>query len=259
MNVFVSWSGTKARRVALALKAFLQDVNQRIIAWFSDADISAGERWSLELATQLEATDFGIICVTKESLQSPWILFEAGALSKSVKGGRVCPYLIDVTRRELTGPLSQFQAKEATKVHTWEMLQSINLAMAGEALPEARLQRYFDTFWPTLEAELALLNRELQALPETLQLRLLETLPRAFYKVHEIEMFAAFADIPVWNINLNQAAVHVWRELIQVAVSEKKLDTLFEVLMKDYGGNPVFRELAERVHEWHQSLPKGDA
>src|SRR5215217_1554754 len=110
MNIFISWSGEKSRRVALAMKAFLQDVNQRIIAWFSDADISAGERLGLELATKLETTDYGIICVTQASLESQWILFEAGALGKSVKGGRVCPYLIDLSRKQLSGPLSQFQA-----------------------------------------------------------------------------------------------------------------------------------------------------
>lgn len=96
MKVFLSWSGTKARFVATAMKVFLQDVNQRTIVWFSVSDILAGERWGLKLATELEGTDYGIICVTQESLQSPWTLFEAGALAKSVTGSRVCPYLIDV-------------------------------------------------------------------------------------------------------------------------------------------------------------------
>ena len=116
MKIFISWSGEKARRVAVALKAFLQDVNQGWIPWYSDADILAGQRWGAELATELETTEYGIVCVTQESLQNPWPMFEAGALSKSVKGARLCPYLIDIARSQLIGPLSQFQAKEASKV-----------------------------------------------------------------------------------------------------------------------------------------------
>lgn len=216
MKIFLSWSGTKAKLVATAMKAFLQDVNQRTIVWFSASDISAGDRWSLQLATELESTDFGIICVTQESAQSPWTLFEAGALAKSVTGSRVCPYLIDVRAGQLSGPFSQFQAKLATKDETWELLQAVNLAMAGEALPETRLSRYFETFWPDLEAVLSQVNSEFQTLPREIESQLLETLPRMFHNVREVEMFAWTADLPIWEINLNQAAIYVWREVIQV-------------------------------------------
>jgi hypothetical protein len=139
-------------------------------------------------------------------------MFEAGALRKSVTGGRVCPYLIDVTRRELTGPLSQFQAKEATKIQTWEMLQSINLAMAGDALTEARLERYFDTFWPTLETELAIISRELQGLPTTLLRQLMETLPHMFSSPKAAERYALYAGMPVVEIYWSQSLRDVCRE-----------------------------------------------
>jgi hypothetical protein len=133
------------------------------------------------------------------------------------------------------------------------MLQSLNLAMGGDALPEARLQRYYETFWPALEAELSAVNRDLQPMPEALRRQFLETLPPLFYKVSQIEMFAVFAGLPIWNVNLNQAAVHVWRELIQVATTEKKLNSLLEVLIKDYSGNPMIRDLQIKVHEWERS------
>jgi hypothetical protein len=54
----------------LSTQVTLSSKRVTILAWFSDTDISAGERWGLELANQLEATHFGIICVTEESLQS---------------------------------------------------------------------------------------------------------------------------------------------------------------------------------------------
>ena len=90
MKVFISWSGTRSNRVGKALRIFLEDVNQAIKPWMSETDIDAGSRWAAELAKQLEETNFGIICLTPESLTSPWSLFEAGALSKSIRDSRVC-------------------------------------------------------------------------------------------------------------------------------------------------------------------------
>jgi hypothetical protein len=253
MKVFISWSGEKAKIVAIAMKAFLQDVNQRMIIWFSASDISAGERWNLQLATELEHTDYGIICVTQESIRSPWILFEAGALAKSVTGGRVCPYLIDMRAEQLPSPLSQFQAKSATKQETWELLQAINFIMSEEALAEVRLSRYFDKFWPDLEEAISRVNKELRTLPTELENELLKTLPPIFYKVEQIEMFAYYAGIPVWEINLNQAAIYVWRELIRVAVAHKQLEELLDRMKDDYPGNSDITALREKVRVWMRS------
>ena len=49
MHIFISWSREKARRVAEKLKIFLQDVNQNLLPWVSEADIFAGQRWGVEL------------------------------------------------------------------------------------------------------------------------------------------------------------------------------------------------------------------
>jgi len=254
MKVFISWSGEKSRLVASGLKAFLQDVNQRIIVWFSDTDIKAGDRWGNELASRLESSNYGIICVTQESLQSPWVLFEAGALGKVVSGSKVCPYLIDLTRKQLTGPLAQFQSKEATKEQTLEMLISLNYAMDDEALSEDRLKRYFDTFWPALEQVLIQVNREYQPLPQELRRDLLNTLPPVFYETRRIEMYAQFAGLPVWMINWNQAAFYIWVELIQVATDERKLGVFMDILAKEYERNAAIQELKSKVATWESTL-----
>jgi hypothetical protein len=155
MKVFISWSGHRSNQVATALRSFLEDVNQRIEPWMSEVDIKAGTRWGVELGMQLQDTDYGIVCITPESITSSWLMFEAGALSKSVKESRVCPYLIGISSRELRdGPLSQFQYAEATRDSTWRVLLQINEAMGKEAIQESRLRRYFDNFWPTLDNEI---------------------------------------------------------------------------------------------------------
>ena len=251
MNIFISWSGEKSKRVALALKAFLQDVNQRIIAWFSEEDITAGQRWGNELAAQLENTNYGIICVTQESLESKWVIFESGALSKSVKAGKVCPYLIDLDRRQLSGPLSQFQAKEANKEQTWQMLQSINLSIGDEALSEERLKKYFEAFWPSLSQVIDTVNGELRSLPSSLRNKLLDIMPKTFYRSSEIERLAVMTGISAWTINWNQAAIYIWSELIQTAVNEKKLRLLLECIVQDgFEMRTDIIQLQSEVESW---------
>ena len=81
-KIFISWSGDVSKRVAQALDKWLPEVVEGIEPWISTQDISAGVRWGSEIARQLERINFGIICLTPDNLQAPWILFEAGALAK---------------------------------------------------------------------------------------------------------------------------------------------------------------------------------
>jgi hypothetical protein len=153
MDIFLSWSGARSKRVAQALQYWLPVVLDDVDPWFSDKDIQAGERWSLEVGQRLETTNFGIICLTRDNLQSPWILFEAGALSKALGEGHVCPYLLDIELKELTGPLSQFQAKRTEKTSTLELLQSIN-NKGSKPIDASRLKQRFEGLWPDFKQEL---------------------------------------------------------------------------------------------------------
>jgi TIR domain len=83
MKVFISWSGPKAKLLAIALRDWLPLVIQSVTPWMSEKDINAGRRWRTELADQLEECGCGIVCLTKDSLTSPWVLFESGALAKT--------------------------------------------------------------------------------------------------------------------------------------------------------------------------------
>jgi tetratricopeptide (TPR) repeat protein len=165
MKIFVSWSGPRSKAVAAKLRDWLPDIIQHVDPWMSAADIDAGARWSRTIDEQLSDTSFGIICLTRENLNSPWVLFEAGALAKTMASSLVCPYLIDLEPRDIPqGPLTQFQAKRAIESDTWELIQTINGELNnGElkerALPDDRLRRAFDRCWPDLE-------RALLALPE---------------------------------------------------------------------------------------------
>jgi hypothetical protein len=130
----------------------------------SDIDIAAGVRWNQEISGELVASQFGIICITKENQDKPWIMFEAGALAKTLQDTFVCPYLIRMTKAELLqGPLTQFQTKLANKNETWDLVRTINTALKEDSVKEPQLKTLFEWAWPKLEKVIADLPSEPEA------------------------------------------------------------------------------------------------
>jgi hypothetical protein len=162
-KVFISWSGAMSQAVARALRDWLPSVIQAVEPWMSEDDIGKGIRWSSELAKQLEQTRVGVICLTPENLESPWIHFEAGALSKTLKNTHVCPYLFELKPVDISGPLAQFQLTRAEKEDTRKLVHTINEALDDEALTETQLDKYFDRWWPDLEQQLEKIARTPEA------------------------------------------------------------------------------------------------
>ncbi len=154
MKVFISWSGERSQVLAQALRDWLPMVLYYVEPWLSHSDIDAGERWALEVAKELEASKFGIICITRENIASPWILFEAGALAKFMQEGRVIPLLLDIEFKDITGPLAQFQAKKVEKGGLLDVVGSVN-QISETKVPDARLTPLFETLWPALERKVA--------------------------------------------------------------------------------------------------------
>ena len=154
MKVFLSWSGHKSHQVAKTLRDWLPSVIQSITPYVSSEDIDTGARWSTDIATELEDSAFGILCVTKENLEAPWLLFEAGALSKMIDKSFVCPFLFDLKRAEIQGPILQFQSTIFEKDDVKKLLQTINKACGDMGLKEDLLFRTFDVWWPKLKTSL---------------------------------------------------------------------------------------------------------
>lgn len=154
MKVFISWSGNKSHRVALVFRDWLPSVIQSIEPYVSSEDIDKGARWSTDIAKELENSTFGILCVTKENLEAPWLSFEAGALSKTMDKSFVTPFLFDIKRSEVKGPILQFQSTIFQKEDIQKLLNTLNKACGEANIPEARLNKAFEVWYPTLEKEL---------------------------------------------------------------------------------------------------------
>ncbi len=155
MKVFLSWSGERSKSTAEALGNWTARVIQAVEPWISSG-MEKGTRWQSEIADRLEDAKVGIVCLTASNLSEPWILFEAGALSKT-KGSYVCTFLLDIAPADIEPPLGQFQHTVFTKQEVLKLMQTINRlveANGERSLSEENLGKVFETFWPQLEHEL---------------------------------------------------------------------------------------------------------
>jgi TIR domain-containing protein len=155
MKVFISWSGQRSAAVADALRYWLPKVIQALEPWMSADDIEKGTRWRSGIATELEQSSVGIICLTRENLDSTWIHFEAGALSKQQQNTYVCTLLFGLEPTDVREPLAQFQATRAQKDDVRKLVFTINSTLGDSKLPDSELSETFEVWWPKLEERLS--------------------------------------------------------------------------------------------------------
>ena len=153
MKVFISWSGDLSRRVALILRDWIENVLQGVEASVSSDDVEKGTMWFGDIAEQLRETGIGILCLTPDNVDAPWILFEAGALSKGLSKNRVCPFLINLDHADLRPPLSQFNGTLPNREDMLRLVQTINEQRGDGALTAERLRTAFDRWWDDFPRE----------------------------------------------------------------------------------------------------------
>jgi hypothetical protein len=146
MSVFICWSGERSFAVAKAVQELLEA--NGVPVFLSD-EIEKGTAWFASILDRLRRAKAGIVCLTPENLQSPWMHFEAGALAHGLSiradtsggadpsrpsgaGGQqggasppspepthparaLFPVLHGVTPAEINGPLSAYQATSTTQ------------------------------------------------------------------------------------------------------------------------------------------------
>ncbi len=147
MKVFLSWSGSTSHELAELLRRFLDKIFTNIEPFLSDADIQSGDRWFETLGRALDTTQVGIFCLTPENLEKPWMLFEAGAISKAVKRSLVCVCCLGMEPAAITGPLAHFQGQKADRAGVYAIVKAINAAAGKQRIPLAKLDENFEAFW----------------------------------------------------------------------------------------------------------------
>lgn len=119
-------------------------------------DVAKGSRWSAEVAKELEASRVGLLIITPSNQEAPWLVFEAGALSKSIDRSKVCPLLFGAMEpTDLKGPLVQFQSAQFGKDEIRRVAKMINGELGEAALSADVLDSVFEMWWPKLEQAVA--------------------------------------------------------------------------------------------------------
>ena len=166
IRVFLSWSGEKSKALAGVFNDWLPDVIQAVEPFYSP-DIEKGAGWIRELDSQLKDSTLGILFLTTDNVAAPWLLFEAGALSKSIEENRVCPLLFGIDKASVGFPLAKFQMTEFDTADVRKLLDTVNEALEREdRVSKERLDRSFARQWKVLhESVTGIMKEELAAVP----------------------------------------------------------------------------------------------
>lgn len=157
MKTFLSWSGAKSHQVAIAFSEWLPCVIQAVDPWISSQDIDRGAIWLTEIFEQLKDTNFGLVFVSKENQNKPWLLFESGALSKGLTESRVCTVLTDLKVRDIdsSSPIKHLNHTTLEKSDVLKLLKTINKHLDSGKVQDSRLETSFEALWPILENKIA--------------------------------------------------------------------------------------------------------
>jgi len=153
-NVLLSWSKDRSRAIAEAFRDWLPDVVHGVNVWMSSSDLEKGSPWLRELTDQLASSAVGVVFVTPENQHEPWLIYEAGVISRAVPERRCCPILFGLRPTDVTGPLGQFQATIWEKADLLLLVKAINAKAGEDAEDEARVTRQFERVWPELQPKI---------------------------------------------------------------------------------------------------------
>jgi len=149
MSIFISWSGDRSHAIARGIKKLLLATVRTLRdedVFISD-QIEKGMAWFDAIAEELQRSQVGIVCLTPENLQSPWLHFEAGALARRMTEGspstatnenegtpeprssrhrnQLFTVLHGVTGAEVRGPLSAYHATSTTRAEMGDLFRSV--------------------------------------------------------------------------------------------------------------------------------------
>lgn len=164
MKIFLSWSGEYTRNIAEIFRQWVPCVLQNVHVFISSGDIQAVERWQSKINAALLDIDFGIVFISKNNKDQPWIMFESGALAKNLDSSRVVPVLCDASEIDLSkSPLLQFQYVQLNRDGIFSLIRSIYSSMDSEKISQVLFDKTLETWWPQLQASIGEVQPEKQS------------------------------------------------------------------------------------------------
>lgn len=141
------WSGQDSRVFGEGLVDLLAETAPGTKTFISSRGLGPGSLWDQQLMENLEEANVGIACFTPANVDSRWMHYEAGMISKMPQH-RLIPLRFGVT--EIQGPLSRYHSVDGTRQDDMRSLvKTLNSARPkSRRLTRAALDRAFDTRWP---------------------------------------------------------------------------------------------------------------
>ncbi len=136
LTIFISWSKSPAKEIATNIKSLLEEIfpDPNIEIFLSSAvnnGIVAGERFRNKLDNKLMESNFGILVLTGNNFERPWMMFESGALSKNTDNSRIVPIIFNRSREELESPIKNFQCIKYSEEGFLDLIYTIKLSLFG--------------------------------------------------------------------------------------------------------------------------------
>ncbi len=140
MKIYLSWSGELGRRASGVLRNSLEQLFPDFEIWSPGSDISAGSRWRDQIQNAMQSSELAIVCLTNDSRNSPWLLYEVGVMVGSSK--KVIPWLVDMEFSDLSGPISQFQVIRSDAQSFHHLATSIHQQQSAYPLSQDLVARW---------------------------------------------------------------------------------------------------------------------
>ena len=107
-DVFISWrndANEVGKRIANRLKTFIEEIFvDAVTAFASDVDLK--EEWNNELENALKTSEYGILILTPEAMDSFWMSYEYGVLRGRGKKVRTF-HFSDINRDKTSFTINQ--------------------------------------------------------------------------------------------------------------------------------------------------------
>jgi hypothetical protein len=157
MKLFISWSGSTSQSIADEMRKWIGLILPQVKPFITTTDIDKGAQWEGKIRAELQQSDFGIVILTRDNLDSQWVAFEAGALSKHLEG-RVATILFGISHADIKPPLSIFQGTIFNVTDFRQLITNINDAVVPvDRRSEDQIDAIFPMLWPKLEDPIKLI------------------------------------------------------------------------------------------------------
>lgn len=149
--VFISCTKNLSRECAKVLRDWIKYVSNTDTPLLSSRTNDKVGYWLSDHSDDLIDIKTGIVCISKDNINSPWLVFELGALISRLGKNNVFTFLIDVDPEELEMPFSLVDSIRPNKEGMRKLLYALNFELGVKGLHKRILDQLFDACWPWFE------------------------------------------------------------------------------------------------------------